>query len=106
MIQYTIPTPTRQTVQDEIAILVQELPYDSLLTLREFGRFLRFQRQQQSTTPVSTSAHEVQPPLFHGRQIYYPLVRVAPAQLLELVGALPSIGGDALADTEAIYEKD
>jgi hypothetical protein len=91
-----------EAIADELAHLAQELPYDSLLTLRDFGRFLRFLRQQQSATSGFTPANEVQPPLIHHGQIHYPLVRVKPAQLLELVGALPPIGGDALADTEAI----
>jgi hypothetical protein len=111
MTQTTLSAPVRETLQketvrDEIVALMQELPDDSLLMLREFGRFLRFQVQQRRTVLVPVPANMTHVPTFQSGQTHFSLVRVSPAQLLHLIGAFPPLGGDALADTEALYEKD
>jgi hypothetical protein len=105
MTQTTISTPTKQTVQDEIALLAQELPYDSLITLREFGRFLHFQRQQQGkaeqTTPATNTLalQKIVP----GKPQSWKMV---PAdEVLKLTNVLTEgYEGDALEDTEAIAD--
>lgn len=100
--QTTFSSPTKGDVQDEIVALMQDLPYDSLLMLREFSHFLRFQIQWRRTAQTNAT----QAVTFPDTPVPYPAVRVPPAQLLRLIGAFPPLGGDALADTEAIYEKD
>jgi hypothetical protein len=103
MTQSILTSPAKGNIQEEIVALAQELPYDSLLMLREFGRFLRFQIQQQGRTAQTDEAPLVTLPAISTQ---YPLMRVPPAKLLRLIGALPPLGGDALADTETIYAKD
>jgi hypothetical protein len=100
MTQTTLATPAKAIVQDEIVALMQELPDDSLLMLREFGRLLLQYR------PTAVPASAIGVPLPAAAQAHFPLVRVAPVQLLNLIGALPPLGGDALADSEALYERD
>jgi hypothetical protein len=43
MTQTTLSSSAKGDVQNEIVALMQELPFDSLLMLREFGHFLHFQ---------------------------------------------------------------
>ena len=99
MIQTTFSSPATGDIQDEIVALMQELPYDSLLMLREFGHFLHFQVQQQRRTGQPNVTQSVALP---GMSARYPAVRVPPSQLLRLIGAFPPLGGNALADTEAM----
>ena len=82
---------TRQT----ILALLEELPPDSLPMVETFIRFM----QAQQTAVGEKPTHFQQPPW------RYPTVRVPAASLDNLLGLLDEgYEGDALADTEAIYE--
>jgi hypothetical protein len=84
---------TTKTLQREIAGQMKDLPLEGLLTLRDFTAFLR---QRSLTEPPSTSA-----PL----SLHHLTVEMPAESLLGLMGLLPPIGGDALADTEALYDQ-
>jgi hypothetical protein len=64
-----------------------------LLTLREFTAFLR---QRSLAEHPAASA-----PL----SLHHLTVEMPADSLMGLMGLLPPIGGDALADTEAIYDQ-
>lgn len=84
-------TPTSKTLQREIAGQMKDLPLDGLLALREFAVFLRQRPLPEKLTD---------PTLW--RQ---PTVEVPADSLLRLLDLLPPVGGDALADTEALYDQ-
>jgi hypothetical protein len=75
--------------------LLDDLPPEALDAVEGFVRFLREQiKKAQTTADVVASARTV--PLSD---------RISAAgNLSGLVGLMPPVGGDALAETEAIYE--
>jgi hypothetical protein len=105
MTQTTISSPVKGDIKDEIVALMQELPDDSLLMLREFGRFLWFQVQQQATTPLPMRT-ERPASLTFAQNGYASWIAVSPEEVLELTNIL-AVGykGDAFEDTEAIYDE-
>ncbi|MEJ5308666.1 MAG: hypothetical protein WHX52_02760 [Anaerolineae bacterium] len=91
-----------ETAKGAITMLLDDLPPESLPVVRQFIEFLRQQAQQGRsvvTTPSTTG--EPKAPYL------YPTITV-PASSLEAWGKLLDEGyeGDALADTESLYDKD
>lgn len=84
---------TTKALQREIAGQMKDLPLEELLALREFTAFLR-QRSlaQNSTASAALPSHHL-------------TVEMPAESLMGLMGLLPPIGGDALADTEALYDQ-
>jgi len=87
-----VVSPTRQSILD----LLDELPAESLSVVEALARLLRDQAQRGS--PVVVAPDRAGAPPFR-----YPTVAVPAAKLDGLVGIMPPVGGDALADTEALY---
>ncbi len=85
---------TRQSILD----LLDELPPESLTVVETFVRFLREQAQQGKLVVAAPDQAEL--PRFR-----YPTVPVPPSSLDGLIGIMPAVGGDALADTEALYDE-
>lgn len=84
-------TPTSKTLQREIVGQMKDLPLDGLLALREFATFLRQRPLPEKFTD---------PTLW--RQ---PTVEMPADSLLRLLDLMPPVGGDALADSEALYDQ-
>ena len=82
-----MPTPPRQ----KIIALVNELPNESLPLLAQFVAFLSSQVTRAGV--MDTGVH-----------LNYPTVSVPAKQLQSLISLLPAMGGDALADSEALYD--
>ncbi len=85
---------TRQSILD----LLDELPPESLTMVETFVRFLR--EQAQRGKPVVAAPDSAELPRFR-----YPTVPVPASSLDGLIGIMHPVGGDALADTEALYDK-
>jgi hypothetical protein len=81
-------TASSQEIRERIESLLNDLPPESLYTIEQFARFLRYQR-----APVP--------------EPYYPTV-LLPASSLDAWTNLLSEGyeGDALLDSEALYDED
>ncbi len=75
-----------QATENRIFTLIHELPPERLPVVEQFIRALKEQLE------------EGHPPY------KYPTVRVPASVLLELDSILSPIGGDALADSEALYD--
>ncbi len=90
-------TQTLQTTQNRILALLGDLPSESLTVVEQFVRFLR--EQARTARPVVITPTEEPPPF------RYPTVPLPPSVLDGLVGIMPPVGGDALADTEALYDE-
>jgi hypothetical protein len=87
-------TPSAQTTRQDILILLDQLPPDSLPMVETFIRFMQTQPEQAKPKPLQTSTPWL-----------YPTVPVPAANLDRLVGIMPDIEGDALADTEMLYDE-
>jgi hypothetical protein len=77
--------------------LLRDLPPESILLLEQFADFLREQARQGQ--PVGFVSGTERTPF------RYPTVSLSASKLKELTGILPDVGGDALADTEALYDE-
>jgi len=86
----TRPAATR-TIQREIVGQMKDLPLDGLVALRDFVVSLR---QRAPRNQVSPQAF-----------LRQPTVEMPADSLLRLLDLLPPVGGDALADTEALYDQ-
>lgn len=87
-----------QSTKQSILDLLDELPPESLTTVETFVRFLREQAQQGKAVVAAPDPAKL--PGFR-----YPTVPVPASSLDGLVGIMPAVGGDALADTEALYDE-
>ncbi|MBN1877399.1 MAG: hypothetical protein JXA33_24465 [Anaerolineae bacterium] len=87
-----------QETKQKITAWLEELPPQSLTVVAQFVEFLRQKARQQH--PLVVVAEKEAPPYL------YPTV-VAPTSSLEAWGKLLDAGyeGDALADTEALYDE-
>ncbi len=92
-----IQTPV-QTAQERILALLDELPSESLVTVEHFVQFLREQARQGQPVAVASEKKDRHP-------YRYPTVPVPASSLDNLVGIMSPVGGDALADTEALYDE-
>jgi hypothetical protein len=86
------------TTKERICQLLDELPLESLTVVERFVAFVHQQVQQGEPVVMSP---EGKPAPFR-----YPTVAVPAPVLDRLVGLVPSVGGDALADSEALYDTD
>jgi hypothetical protein len=89
----TYPSPVVQKERQKIIALLDELPADSLPMVETFIRFM--QTQQPAKTPEKSE----------GTPWLYPTVPVPPESLDRLIGIMPGVGGDALVDTESLYDE-
>ena len=88
-----------QATRKRIVSLLGDLPAESLTVVEQFVQFLREQARQQRPV-VTTSAGEEHPPYA------YPTVAVPASSLDGWLDLIPEgYGGDALADTEALYDE-
>jgi len=85
-------------VKQRIVNVLDRLPGESLTVVDQFVRFLENQAQQGR--PVVAAAEALEKPRFR-----YPTVPLPPSSLDNLIGIMPPVGGDALADTEALYDE-
>jgi len=90
-------TAVRAT-QGRIVALLDGLPPESLTLVERFVQFLRDQARRGQPV-VSASVREERPPYI------YPTVPLPASALDGLVGVMPPVEGDALADTEALYDE-
>ncbi len=93
----TVLTSTQETKQ-KITTWLDELPPYSLTVVEQFVEFLRHKARQQQT-PVVVAEREAPPYL-------YPTVENPASSLSAWLDLIPEgCGGDALADTEALYDQ-
>lgn len=89
----TVADPTsKQKIYD----LLDDLPPEGLEAVEGFVRFLREQIKQAQTT-ADVVADQTAP-------FRYPTISLPLARLGGLVGIMPPVGGNALAETEALYD--
>lgn len=84
------------TSKQKIYDLLDDLPPEGLEAVEEFVRFWS-ERVKKARTAGDAVAD--QPALFR-----YPTIPLPLASLSGLVGMMPPVGGDALAETEALYD--
>ncbi len=87
-----------QATTEEILALLKELPPESLTVVEEFVRFLQEQSREGRTVTLG-SKQTSQPPYL------YPTVSLPATALDSLIGIMPPVGGDALSDSESLYDK-
>jgi len=86
-------------VQSRILPLLEQLPPESLTVVEQFVRFVQEQAQKGQVIESVSKPKERAPYL-------YPTVPVPAASLAQWVNLLPEgYDGDALADTEALYDE-
>jgi hypothetical protein len=89
----TVADPTsKQKIYD----LLDDLPPEGLEAVEGFVRFLHEQAKKARTT-ANVVAEQPAP-------FGYPTISLSLATLSGLVGMMPPVGGDALAETEALYD--
>jgi hypothetical protein len=86
-----------KTDYTKIVSLLETLPPESLMLVEQFVRFL--QAQAQKGEQITVTKTKVKPYL-------YPTVSVPTRKVRELIGIMPPVGGNALADTESLYDRD
>ena len=86
---------TPSTTREHLNALLADLPPESLPVAEQFLQFL--QQQARRGQPVKL-AEERTPYL-------YPTVALPASSLDAWIGIAPAVGGDALADTEALYDE-
>lgn len=85
-----------QGTKQKITAWLDELPPQSLAVVEQFVEFLRQKARQQQTLGVA----EKEAPLY-----LYPTVENPASSLSAWLNVIPGgCGGDALADTEALYD--
>ena len=91
-----------QITKQRIAELLDDLPVKSLPVVEQFVRFLneqtRLGQAVVTASDTSVAGDEASPPFRD------PTVPLSPSVLDGLVGIMPPVGGDALADTEELYD--
>jgi hypothetical protein len=83
---------SKQTIYD----LLDDLPPEGLEAVEGFVRFLR--KQAKKAQNAADAATEESAPF------RYPTIPLPLASLGGLVGIMPPVGGNALAETEALYD--
>jgi hypothetical protein len=84
------------SIPADLASLLADLPPESLRVLEEFARFLHEQARLGQRIEVAQGKDQQQPYL-------YPTVSLPASSLDELIGIMPPAGGDALEDSESLY---
>lgn len=87
-----------QLVKDHILSLLDELPPESLTIVERFVKSLRDQAQKGQPMVDSSEGEKERP-------FIYPTVPVPASCIDGLIGIMPPVGGDALEDTEALYDE-
>jgi hypothetical protein len=82
----------------DLVSLLAELPPESLGVVTQFARFLYAQAQQGRAVQI-VGADKARPYL-------YPTVALPAASLDALIGIMPPVEGDALEDSESLYDGD
>jgi hypothetical protein len=82
---------------DRILTLLSTLPPEGVGVVEQCAQFLHTQARQGR--PIAVVAEHETPMTCH-----YPTISVPAAVLGGLFGLVPPVGGDALADTEALYD--
>jgi hypothetical protein len=90
--------PEVQTALTRIESLLKELPAESLVVVYQFVRFVNEQARQGQLVVTGATGSQSTPPY------KYPTVPVPASIFANLIGIMPPVGGDALADTEALYD--
>ncbi len=85
------PKTLAQATQSRILTLLDGLPPESLAVAERFVQFL-YEQAQQGRSVVAVSEQEERPPY------RYPNVPMPASALDGLVGIMPPVGGDALAE--------
>jgi hypothetical protein len=89
--------PARMT-RDHILSLLDDLPPESLAVVEQFVQFLG--EQARHGRLVVSLSEEIGGPSYR-----YPTIPLPVSALDGLIGIMPPVGGDALADTEALYDE-
>jgi hypothetical protein len=85
---------TQSAALTHLQDLLSDLPPDSLSAVEQFVQLVREQAQHGQTLRAVAE-----------RPAYlYPTVLLPADSLDALIGVAPAVGGDALADTEALYD--
>ena len=92
----SVQTASLET-KERIHQLVNNLPPASLTVVERFVSFVYNQAQQGE--PVVTAADG------DTASYLYPTVSLPASALGKLIDLMPPVGGDALADTEALYDE-
>jgi hypothetical protein len=82
--------------RSRILALLTTLPPESVGVVEQFVQFVHAQAQQGQPVAILTASESCVSP--------YPTIAMPAAVLDSLIGLVPPIGGDALADTEALYD--
>lgn len=90
----TVPQETKARIHQ----LLDELPAASLTVVERFVAFVHNQAQQGEPVVVASDRDSA--------PYRYPTVSLPASALSKLIGLMPPVGGDALADTEALYDGD
>jgi len=94
----TQEVPTARPAPRRLLSLLARLPPESVTFVERFVKFLHEQARQGRTVTVVSEKKE-QPPY------RYPTVLLPAFALDGLIGIMPPVGGDALADTEALDDE-
>lgn len=94
----TSPQASMWTTRSRILSLLNDLPPESLTVVERFVQFLREQARREQPV-VTVSEQQKRPPYL------YPTVPLPASVLDGLIGIMPPVEGDALADTEALYDE-
>jgi len=85
---------TVKAVQRRILSLLDDMPVESLVTVEQFARFMREQAQLRTVSAEQQHLYA------------YPTVALPPSSLDRWVNLIPGgYAGDALRDTEALYDE-
>jgi hypothetical protein len=90
---YSASTQTVQQERQKIIALLEQLPADSLPMVETFIRFMQ-------TQPPTTQATIKEPTPW-----LYPTVPVDAESVDRLIGVMPNIEGDALIDSETVFDE-
>lgn len=90
-----VATPT---AHERLLDLLEDLPPESLAAVEHFVKFLHAEAKQGRAVET-VAAHQGKAPF------RYPTVPVPASCLDGLVGIMPPVDGDALVDTEALYDE-
>jgi hypothetical protein len=95
------PRTSVQETQSRIRSLLSDLPAESLAVVEQFLAFLRQQSEHGRTVMVIEGEKKEEQPPYR-----YPTVPVPPSSLDAWMDLIPEgYDGDALADTEALYDE-
>lgn len=86
-----------QEARSRIVSLLADLPPEAVKVVEQFVAFLHEQAQEGQFVTLAPEQKE-QPPY------RYPTQSLPASALDDLIGIMPPVGGDALADTEALYD--